>query len=370
MLYNNLLTALKILEVPSAIPEDPLPARTPPKPSHSIKHSSAKSKITNDNSSPAHQSDLPSPSPPQVVISSAPAETTFLSSGSVPKNSLENHTTPMVRTGSASSARSVESSGSFTKPPPPPKPSTLTRKSTPVIRSSQEEGVSSPPSKTPRTNSGDFSTKPAPPPKPVKVKDEPVDQSPIKAPTKPARKSVKRGGVTEQRTQVLKDSDLIPSDNQTVTKDNGSSLSNHQGSPNHVKSASGPSQGSSKNTIPTHGSPKLDSKDQPAPPPKPSRNYKSIKILSPPPEKSAPPPAASRDQPSSNETVKPSELFRRSHSPMSESPSHTPSLSQGSGGSQDERPVPKPRTSSDSNPDKSHPPSKPPRKSIKLKSAN
>ena len=299
----------------------------------------------------------------------------------------------MVRTGSANSAKSIESSGSFTKPPPPPKPATLTRRGTPGKGSTKEERVSS----TSRTSKGspEDHSKPVPPPKPVKLKDKPSSQSVTKAPAKPARnyknikilspppdkpapptvtsRDQKDSGGTEQRKEELKNSDAAPPSDQTVNKENGSSPSNDTPSPDHTQSTPVSSQGSSNSSTPTLTSakPENSSRDQPVstPPPKPSRNYKTIKILSPPPEKSAPPTTTSKDQSSNSESVvKPSELFRRSHSPMTESPSHTPSLSQGSEGSQDERPAPAPRSRSlESNPEKPHPPSKPPRKSVKLK---
>ncbi len=327
-------TALSILDrqpyIPEDIPEDvPVFTRSPAKPSRSFKRSPLSSQSHSPQNTPPEQRAMP------VLASSVPTESR-LSNGSPD--------IPIVRTRSSGSAKSLD------KPPPPPKPSTLTRKPKPT----SSEGAA-PQMVSTAVNAGNQSKNDEGSSTPseaanVKTNDQAVSKV---GPPKPMRKSIKRGGVTEQVRKELEDKSLTsragnvpPSSNEekiVPTKTDDPSLS----------------QGSSDSHTPSVT----------PPPPKPSRNYKSIKILTRPPDK----PALS-DNPlvknitdvASGENIKPSELLRRSRSPATESPDHTPSLSQGSGNSQEDRPLPKTRTSAK----KPSLPSKPPRKSIKLKTAN
>ena len=339
--HTHTHTALSILDRQPSIPEDiPVIKRSPAKPSRSFKRSPLSSQSHTPQHTPPEQRTMP------VLASSVPTESSHFSSGSCTPD------IPMVRTRSSGSAKSLD------KPPPPPKPSTLTRKPKPTGKTSPKGAApqmvttvnADNPSKNNKGSSTSLEAANA------KTNDEAMSKA---GPPKPMRKSIKREGVTEKVRKELEDKSSragnvppSPKEEKVVpTKTDDTSLL----------------KGLSDNHTPS-GTPSVT-----PPPPKPSRNYKSVKILTRPPDKPAlsVKPVVEKNT-DGGENIKPSELLRRSHSPAADSPDHTPSLSQSAGNSQEDGPPPKTRKTvySSKKPSPPSKPSKPPRKSIKLKTAN
>ena len=365
--------------------------QTPPKPSHSVKWSPESTPVINSSPATHHRmiirglSDSSTPDNHSIPIHSTSLQNNFSSSPTdgpyytsaantipsgnsldsedpIPRSLKRDSNVSLTRTGSGGSTKSLDlpRDGSLTRrPQPPPKPSKLTAgKVAPSQKTSPMADVSLPQSPS-QLNDQAPSSKPSPGP----VKQELDSPSTRRPPPKPARTSMKRSGVTEQQRKEIQSgvTEQQRKEIQTVTPPSDDVV--------------------------------RDEKPPQKPPPKPTRNYKSVKILSssPRPEDNTPKSKTLGDRISSSENIKPSELLRRSRSPAqsreanSFSPDPTPlsvmksditngnrrdsTTSSGSNFSQSDsdRPTPKPRSISGSLSGKQAPPVKPPRQSVKLK---
>lgn len=366
--HTHTHTALSVLDKKQGSPtitEDSVfdsSKQAPPKPTRSVKWSPESTPVINsspamhhkmiirglsDSSTPDHHTIPIQTTSLQNNLSSSPADAPEYTSAAntipsgnslyksdsedpIPHSLIRDTNVALIRTGSGSSTKSLElpTDGSLTRRPPP-KPSKLTggkvaaNKTTSLTGLSKDEAPSSKPSQGPVSQESDSPSAHRPPPK-------------------PARTSIKQPRVTEPQSKEIE-----LATNNSVTTPTDSLVG--------------------------------DEKPAQRPPAKPSRNYKSVKILSPTPrpeESTTPPYLKSKtlgDKPSSSENIKPSELLRRSRSPAQSEVANGnrrgSNTSSGSNLSQSDsdRPTPKPRSISGSLSGKPAPPAKPPRKSVKLK---
>jgi len=310
-----------------------------------------------------------------------------------PDQSSDKHK-PIALTPSNGSVKSLD------KPVPPPKPSTLRRTKTPegspakTPRRTPDLERSVEPNKPPfkvvrvvsdgkvRGGSGSSYTLPLKPvrrrsneqpktsdgaEKSVSTENVSTPKESSTAPPKPARRSIKHSGVT---TELRKQSQESKNDNdnevgikpakpkEVTAKPKEVSAKPHESSAKTQEASSKPLDGTAA------PKPKQGSPAEQRPPPKPSRNYKSVRILPQPPASTKPAkPVKPVSAETTNGNVKPSEVLKRNRSPVSVSNDQSKSADKGPIAR--ERQLPKPRDKVDT-PKKPSPP-KPARKSIKLK---